>query len=61
MTVITKILKFFQIINPHPLKIAMVMLYLQINLMILILLLEVRNLKSIIKLTRTIKTGAQQQ
>ena len=49
MTVITKIVKFFLIINLHPPKITMVkILQFQIKLMILILLLEVRNLKNII-------------
>ena len=51
MTIITKTLSFFLIINLHHLKSSMLMLQPQIKLMILIIHLEVRNLKNIIKLT----------
>ena len=36
MTITAKIVKFFLIINPHPVKITMVMLYLQVKLLIVI-------------------------
>ena len=57
VAIITKIVKFFLIINLHPLKIAIIMLWLQTKTNILTLLSEVRNLKNTIKLTITVTTA----